>query len=68
MAWHAPMMSSRATWSPPLSAEDGEAFALRSGDRNPRNPDEAFTPQTRVGQLEVLRCECLAHTMLPHAN
>jgi acyl dehydratase len=43
----------RASWTRTISADDVEAFAQISGDRNPLHFDPAFAAATRVGRLVV---------------
>ncbi len=42
MAWQPPHVGSRATWKRTFTADDVEAFARLSGDRNPLHFDEGF--------------------------
>ena len=53
MAWQPPAVGSRATWTRTITAEDVEAFARFSGDRNPLHFDPAFASRTRAGGLIV---------------
>jgi acyl dehydratase len=53
MTWQPPPVGARATWTRTFSAEDVEAFAAISGDRNPLHFDEAFAARTRLGRLVV---------------
>ena len=53
MSWQAPAVGSRATWTRTITAEDVEAFARFSGDRNPLHFDAEFAGQTRAGGLIV---------------
>jgi acyl dehydratase len=53
MTWQPPPVGSRATWTRTFTADDVEAFAGLSGDRNPLHFDEAFAAATRVGRLVV---------------
>jgi acyl dehydratase len=53
MAWLPPPVGSRATWTRTFTADDVEAFARLSGDRNPLHFDETFAARTRVGGLVV---------------
>ena len=46
-------MGARATWTRTISAEDVEAYATITGDRNPLHFDEAFARRTRPGALIV---------------
>jgi len=53
MTWQAPQVGTRATWTRTFTADDVEAFARISGDRNPLHFDEAFAGRTKVGRLVV---------------
>ena len=53
MAWDPPPVGARATWTRTISAEDVEAYATITGDRNPLHFDEAFARRTRAGALIV---------------
>jgi acyl dehydratase len=53
VSWKPPAVGATATWSRTFRAEDVEAFALLSGDRNPLHFDAAFAGRTRVGRLVV---------------
>jgi acyl dehydratase len=53
MSWQAPTVGTRATWTRTITADDVEAFATISGDRNPLHFDPAFAAATRVGRLVV---------------
>lgn len=53
MTWDPPEIGARATWSRTFSAEDVEAFAGISGDRNPLHFDTEFAARTRLGRLVV---------------
>ena len=53
MAWQPPAVGARATWTRTISAEDVDAFARISGDRNPLHFDESFAASTRAGRLIV---------------
>ncbi len=53
MSWKPPAVGARATWTRTITAEDVEAFARFSGDRNPLHFDPAFAAGTRVGRLVV---------------
>jgi acyl dehydratase len=53
MAWQPPAVGARATWTRTISADDVEAFARYSGDRNPLHFDRDFAAATRAGQLIV---------------
>jgi acyl dehydratase len=51
--WQPPALGSRATWTRTFTADDVEAFARISGDRNPLHFDAEFASRTRVGRLVV---------------
>jgi acyl dehydratase len=53
MSWTPPAMGARATWTRTFTADDVEAFASISGDRNPLHFDAAFAEATRLGRLVV---------------
>jgi len=53
MSWQPPAVGARATWTRTISAEDVEAFARISGDRNPLHFDADFAAATRFGGLVV---------------
>ena len=53
MDWQPPAVGSRATWSRTITADDVEAFARISGDRNPLHFDADFAGRTRAGGLIV---------------
>ena len=53
MGWRPPPVGSRATWTRTITAEDVEAYAAITGDRNPLHFDEAFARRTRPGGLIV---------------
>jgi acyl dehydratase len=53
MSWQAPAVGSRATWTRTITADDVEAFARFSGDRNPLHFDAEFAGRTRAGGLIV---------------
>ena len=53
MSWTSPAVGARATWTRRFTADDVEAFAGISGDRNPLHFDAAFAESTRVGRLVV---------------
>jgi acyl dehydratase len=53
MTWQPPAVGERATWSRTITADDVEAFARISGDRNPLHFDAEFAAATRVGRLVV---------------
>jgi acyl dehydratase len=53
MSWTPPAVGSRATWTRTFTADDVEAFARISGDRNPLHFDADFAARTRVERLVV---------------
>jgi acyl dehydratase len=53
MSWTPPAVGSRATWTRTFTADDVEAFARLSGDRNPLHFDANFAARTRVERLVV---------------
>ncbi len=53
MSWQPPSVGSRATWTRTFTADDVEAFARLSGDRNPLHFDADFASRTRAGRLVV---------------
>jgi acyl dehydratase len=53
MAWTPPPVGARATWTRTISADDVEAFAAITGDRNPLHFDPSFAARTRAGGLIV---------------
>ena len=53
MSWTPPDVGSRATWTRTFTADDVEAFARLSGDRNPLHFDADFAARTRVERLVV---------------
>jgi acyl dehydratase len=53
MDWEPPAVGTRATWTRTITAEDVEAFATISGDRNPLHFDADFAGRTRAGGLIV---------------
>jgi len=53
MTWEPPAIGATATWTRTFSAEDVEAFATISGDRNPLHFDPTFASRTRVERLVV---------------
>jgi acyl dehydratase len=53
MDWEPPAVGAKATWTRTITAEDVEAFATISGDRNPLHFDAAFAARTRAGGLIV---------------
>jgi acyl dehydratase len=53
MAWTPPAVGTRATWTRTIGADDVEAFARISGDRNPLHFDPTFAEATRARGLIV---------------
>ena len=53
MTWEPPAIGATATLTRTFSAEDVEAFATISGDRNPLHFDPTFASRTRVERLVV---------------
>jgi acyl dehydratase len=53
MTWEPPAIGATATWTRTFSAEDVEAFATITGDRNPLHFDPTFASRTRVERLVV---------------
>ena len=53
MGWQPPEVGARATWTRTITADDVEAFARFSGDRNPLHFDADFASRTRAGGLIV---------------
>ena len=53
MTWQPPSVGTRATWTRTFSADDVEAFARLSGDRNPLHFDADYAARTRAGRLVV---------------
>lgn len=53
MTWQPPAVGASATWTRTFSADDVEAYALLTGDRNPLHFDPGFAARTRVGRLVV---------------
>ena len=53
MAWTPPAVGQRGTWTKTFTADDVEAFARLTGDRNPLHFDEEFARRTRPGRLIV---------------
>ena len=53
MGWEPPAIGARATWTRTITADDVEAFASISGDRNPLHFDADFAGRTRAGGLIV---------------
>ena len=52
-AWTPPALGARATWTRTFSADEVEAFARISGDRNPLHFDAEFAAATRLGRQVV---------------
>jgi acyl dehydratase len=52
-AWQPPHVGATATWTRTFTADDVEAFARLTGDRNPLHFDAGFAARTRVGRLVV---------------
>jgi acyl dehydratase len=53
VAWEPPAVGARATWTRTITADDVEAFARISGDRNPLHFDQGFAERTKAGGLIV---------------
>lgn len=53
MSWTPPVAGTKATWTRTFTADDVEAFARISGDRNPLHFDADFVGRTRLGRLVV---------------
>ena len=53
MDWQPPEIGARATWVRTITADDVEAFAGISGDRNPLHFDADFAASTKAGGLIV---------------
>jgi acyl dehydratase len=53
VTWEPPAIGTRATWTRTFTADDVEAFAGISGDRNPLHFDPDYAARTRVGRLVV---------------
>jgi acyl dehydratase len=53
VSWQPPVVGSRGTWVRTITADDVEAFARISGDRNPLHFDADFAAATRAGTLIV---------------
>lgn len=53
MDWKPPSIGTKATWTRTIDANDVEAFAGISGDRNPLHFDPEFAAATRLGRLVV---------------
>ena len=51
--WQPPTVGTRATWSRTFTADEVEAYAQITGDRNPLHFDPAFAASTRLGRLVV---------------
>ena len=51
--WRPPAVGTTASWTRTLGAEEVEAFARISGDRNPLHFDADFAARTRIGELVV---------------
>ena len=51
--WTPPALGARATWTRTFTADEVEAFARISGDRNPLHFDAEFAAATRLGRLVV---------------
>jgi acyl dehydratase len=51
MAWTPPEIGARVTWTRSFGADDVEAYAGLTGDRNPLHFDAAFAEATRAGRL-----------------
>jgi acyl dehydratase len=53
VSWQPPAVGTTATWTRTFTAEDVEAFATMTGDRNPLHFDAAYAARTKVGRLVV---------------
>jgi acyl dehydratase len=53
MGWIPPAVGARGTWTRTFTADDVEAFAELTGDRNPLHFDEDFARRARPGRLIV---------------
>jgi acyl dehydratase len=53
MTWRPPEVGATATWTRTFTADDVEAYARLTGDRNPLHFDAAFAGRTRAGRLIV---------------
>lgn len=51
--WAPPPLGASATWTRTFTADEVEAFAAISGDRNPLHFDADFAAATRLGRLVV---------------
>jgi acyl dehydratase len=51
--WTPPALGARASWTRTFTADEVEAFARISGDRNPLHFDAEFAAATRLGRLVV---------------
>jgi acyl dehydratase len=51
--WRPPPVGTKATWTRTITADDVEAYASITGDRNPLHFDEAFAAERRPGRLIV---------------
>jgi acyl dehydratase len=52
-AWTPPPIGATATWTRTFTADDVEAFARITGDRNPLHFDPAYAARTKLGALVV---------------
>ncbi len=52
-AWDPPPIGATATWTRTFTADDVEAFAGISGDRNPLHFDPVYAAGTKLGALVV---------------
>jgi acyl dehydratase len=50
VTWQPPRVGTRATWTKTFTADDVEAYARLSGDRNPLHFDAAFAARTPMGR------------------
>ena len=53
MTWSPPAVGTKATWTRTFGADEVEAFARISGDRNPLHFDHGFAARTRFGRLVI---------------
>lgn len=53
MGWTPPAVGQRGTWTRTFTADDVEAFAALTGDRNPLHFDAEFAVRTHPGALIV---------------